>query len=172
MYMGVTIVRNKIFFSSNFFRQVVFKMIRILVLERNYPLHIFLNLKKSKILMTFLRKFHHFVIKVMPFERQWDSIIRFPRGKRLHVFPKSGGRYYKSHFFQRKILSFKKEEIFLEGGWGWSWGAGEGLLSYIIDKTTTWQESWLCTAKNIRRFYGKITGNQLPVHFPYFYGRP
>ena len=23
-------------------------------------------------------------------------------------------------------------------------------------------------AKNIRRFYGKITGNQLPVHFPYF----
>ena len=24
------------------------------------------------------------------------------------------------------------------------------------------------TAKNIRRFYGKITGNQLPVHFPFF----
>ena len=23
------------------------------------------------------------------------------------------------------------------------------------------------TAKNIRRFYGKITGNQLPVHFPF-----
>ena len=25
-----------------------------------------------------------------------------------------------------------------------------------------------CTAKNIRRFYGKITGNQLPVHFSLF----
>ena len=23
------------------------------------------------------------------------------------------------------------------------------------------------TAKNIRRFYGNITGNQLPVHFPF-----
>ena len=23
--------------------------------------------------------------------------------------------------------------------------------------------------KNIRRFYGKITGNQLPVHFPLFF---
>ena len=31
----------------------------------------------------------------------------------------------------------------------------------------------LYTAKNIRRFYGKITGNQLPVHFPlFFYGCP
>ena len=26
----------------------------------------------------------------------------------------------------------------------------------------------VCIAKNIRRFYGKITGNQLPVHFPFF----
>ena len=29
--------------------------------------------------------------------------------------------------------------------------------------------------KSIRRFYGKITGNQLPVHFSvlfFFYGRP
>ena len=25
--------------------------------------------------------------------------------------------------------------------------------------------------KNIRRFYGKITGNQLPVHFPFFFLR-
>ena len=25
------------------------------------------------------------------------------------------------------------------------------------------------TVKNIRRFYGKITGNQLPVHFPLFF---
>ena len=25
------------------------------------------------------------------------------------------------------------------------------------------------TAKNIRRFYGKITDNQLPVHFPLFF---
>ena len=25
------------------------------------------------------------------------------------------------------------------------------------------------TAKNIRRFYGIITGNQLPVHFPLFF---
>ena len=25
------------------------------------------------------------------------------------------------------------------------------------------------TAKNIRRFYGKITGNQLPVYFPLFF---
>ena len=24
----------------------------------------------------------------------------------------------------------------------------------------------ICSLKNIRRFYGKITGNQLPVHFP------
>ena len=24
------------------------------------------------------------------------------------------------------------------------------------------------TAKHIRRFYGKITGNQLPVYFPFF----
>ena len=26
------------------------------------------------------------------------------------------------------------------------------------------------TAKNFRRVYGKITGNQLPVHFPFFTG--
>ena len=26
-----------------------------------------------------------------------------------------------------------------------------------------------CTVKNIRRFYDKITGNQLPVHFPLFF---
>ena len=25
------------------------------------------------------------------------------------------------------------------------------------------------TVKNIRRFYGKINGNQLPVHFPLFF---
>ena len=25
------------------------------------------------------------------------------------------------------------------------------------------------TVKNIRRFHGKITGNQLPVHFPLFF---
>ena len=25
-----------------------------------------------------------------------------------------------------------------------------------------------CTVKKIRRFYGKIPGNQLPVHFPLF----
>ena len=25
------------------------------------------------------------------------------------------------------------------------------------------------TLKNIRRFYGKVTGNQLPVHFPLFF---
>ena len=25
------------------------------------------------------------------------------------------------------------------------------------------------TVKNIRKFYGKITGNQLPVHFPLFF---
>ena len=25
------------------------------------------------------------------------------------------------------------------------------------------------TLQNIRRFYGKITGNQLPVHFPSFF---
>ena len=25
------------------------------------------------------------------------------------------------------------------------------------------------TAKNIRRFYSKLTGNQLPVHFPLFF---
>ena len=24
-------------------------------------------------------------------------------------------------------------------------------------------------AKDVRRFYGKITGNQLPVHFPFFF---
>ena len=28
------------------------------------------------------------------------------------------------------------------------------------------------TVENIRRYYGKITGNQLPVHFPFFYRRP
>ena len=28
------------------------------------------------------------------------------------------------------------------------------------------------TAKNIRRFYGKITGNQLPVHFQLFLQAP
>ena len=28
------------------------------------------------------------------------------------------------------------------------------------------------TEKNIRRFYGKITGNQLPVHFPFFLRAP
>ena len=27
---------------------------------------------------------------------------------------------------------------------------------------------YMFTVKNIRRFYGKITGNQLPVHFPLF----
>ena len=26
-----------------------------------------------------------------------------------------------------------------------------------------------CTSKNIRKFYGKITGNQLPVRFPLFF---
>ena len=30
----------------------------------------------------------------------------------------------------------------------------------------------LYTAKNIRTFYGKITGNQLPVHFPLFLRAP
>ena len=30
----------------------------------------------------------------------------------------------------------------------------------------------ICTVKNIRRFYGKITGNQLPVHFPFFLRAP
>ena len=32
-------------------------------------------------------------------------------------------------------------------------------------------DSMFCTAKKkIRSFYGKINGNQLPVHFPFFYG--
>ena len=40
-----------------------------------------------------------------------------------------------------------------------------------------WLERFILTqcyiVKNIRRFYGKITGNQLPVHFPlFFYRRP
>ena len=32
--------------------------------------------------------------------------------------------------------------------------------------SVTWQGSYRIHYKNIRRFYGKITGNQLPVHFP------
>ena len=36
-------------------------------------------------------------------------------------------------------------------------------------KKKTWKEKRnKLSLQNIRRFYGKITGNQLPVHFPFF----
>ena len=47
---------------------------------------------------------------------------------------------------------------------------GEGWPpSFICCTDFLYQFSLHC--KKIRRFYSKITGNQLPVHFPFFYGR-
>ena len=53
------------------------------------------------------------------------------------------------HFLRQQILTFKNGSQFKV------WGCR--------------QQCKQCTVKNIRRFYGKIAGNQLPVHFPLFF---
>ena len=40
------------------------------------------------------------------------------------------------------------------------------LFSPLALFSVTWQGSHRIHYKNIHRFYGKITGNQLPIHFP------
>ena len=43
------------------------------------------------------------------------------------------------------------------------------LLYYQCLHRSLCQQCFHHTVKNFRRFYGKITGNQLPVHFPLFF---
>ena len=46
------------------------------------------------------------------------------------------------------------------------------MASYLYPWTRKLFQNGDYTAKNIHRFYGKITGNQLPVHIPFFLRAP
>ena len=40
----------------------------------------------------------------------------------------------------------------------------------VVNEPSVFEPLKIYTAKNIRIFYGKITGNQLPVYFPFYTG--
>ena len=52
------------------------------------------------------------------------------------------------------------------------WESSPQLLREKRSAARTHRSTFAHTVKNIRRFYGKITGNQLPVHFPLFLHAP
>ena len=67
-----------------------------------------------------------------------------------------------SHIFGRLVGTFFQVP--------YSTGSDKNAFSTTLAADPNQTSLWaLCTVKNIHRFHGKITGNQLPVHFPLFF---